>query len=89
MRADEGQSLDVQERTIAGYALMHGMTIDQTFVERGVSGSKPLSDRPQGTALLAAIKPGDTKSRRSSTACSAPPSRSQSNSPPLEPRSVT
>jgi hypothetical protein len=45
----------VQERTIAGYALMHGMTIDQTFVERGVSGSKPLSERPQGTALLAAI----------------------------------
>jgi hypothetical protein len=34
---------------------MHGMTIDQTFVERGVSGSKPLSERPQGTALLAAI----------------------------------
>ena len=50
----------MQERTIAGYALMHGMKIDQTFVERGVSGSKPLSERPQGAALLAAIKPGDT-----------------------------
>jgi putative DNA-invertase from lambdoid prophage Rac len=60
MQVDEGQSLDVQERTIAGYALMHGLKIDQTFVERGVSGSKPLSERPQGTALLAAIKPGDT-----------------------------
>src|SRR3954453_8673478 len=59
-QVDEGESLDVQQRTIAGYALMHGMTVDQVFVERGVSGSKPLSERPQGAALLAAIKPGDT-----------------------------
>jgi putative DNA-invertase from lambdoid prophage Rac len=59
-QVDEGESLDVQQRTIAGYALMHGLTVDKTFIERGVSGSKPLSDRPQGAALLAAIKPGDT-----------------------------
>src|SRR3954454_22138755 len=58
-QADEGESLDVQQRTIAGYALMHGMKIDRTFVERGVSGSKPLADRPEGAVLLAAIKPGD------------------------------
>ena len=57
-QVDEGESLDVQQRTIAGYALMHGMKIDKTFIERGVSGSKPLADRPQGAALLAAIKPG-------------------------------
>jgi putative DNA-invertase from lambdoid prophage Rac len=59
-QADEGESLDVQERTIAGYALMHGMKVDQVFVERGVSGSKPVSDRPQGAALLAVIRSGDT-----------------------------
>jgi DNA invertase Pin-like site-specific DNA recombinase len=59
-QVDEGESLDVQQRTISGYALMHGMTIDKTFIERGVSGSKPLSDRPQGAALLAVIRPGDT-----------------------------
>jgi putative DNA-invertase from lambdoid prophage Rac len=59
-QVDEGESLDVQQRTIAGYALMHGLTVDHVFVERGVSGSKPLADRPQGAALLAAIKPGDT-----------------------------
>jgi putative DNA-invertase from lambdoid prophage Rac len=59
-QVDEGESLEVQQRTIAGYALMHGMTVDQVFVERGVSGSKPLADRPQGAALLAAIKPSDT-----------------------------
>ena len=59
MQADEGESLDVQQRTIAGYAQMHGLAIEHVFVERGVSGSKPLADRPQGAALLAAIKPGD------------------------------
>src|SRR5664279_6547910 len=59
-QADEGESLEVQQRTIAGYALMHGMKVDQVFVERGVSGSKPVSERPQGAALLAVIRPGDT-----------------------------
>ena len=58
-QADEGESLDVQQRTIAGYALMHGMTVDQVFVERGVSGSVPLGDRPAGAALLEALKAGD------------------------------
>lgn len=59
-QADEGESLAVQQRTVTGYALMHGLTIDQTFVEAGVSGSKPIGDRPQGKALLDALKPGDT-----------------------------
>jgi putative DNA-invertase from lambdoid prophage Rac len=59
-QADEGESLNVQERTIAGYSLMHGLTIAQTFVEAGVSGSKPICDRPQGKALMAVLRPGDT-----------------------------
>ena len=59
-QADEGESLDVQQRTMAGYALMHGMTLDRVYVERGVSGSTPLSDRPEGAALLALVKAGDT-----------------------------
>jgi len=46
-QADEGESLDVQQRAIAGYAMMHGLIVDRTFVERGVSGSKPLCDRPE------------------------------------------
>src|SRR6201994_3017615 len=58
-QADEGESLDVQQRTIAGYAQMHGLEVASVFVERGVSGSKPLADRPQGAALLAALEPGD------------------------------
>jgi len=58
-QADDGESLEVQRRTINGYALMHGLTLNRVFVERGVSGSKPLSDRPQSAALLATLKKGD------------------------------
>ena len=50
----------MQQRQLAGYAQMHGLEVDQVFVERGVSGSKPLSDRPEGAALLAVLKSGDT-----------------------------
>jgi putative DNA-invertase from lambdoid prophage Rac len=44
-QADEGESLDVQQRTIAGYATMHGLEVDQAFVEGGVSGSVRLGER--------------------------------------------
>ena len=59
-QANEGESLDVQQRVLAGYATMQGLTIDRMFVERGVSGSKPLGERPEGAALLAVLQPGDT-----------------------------
>jgi Resolvase, N terminal domain len=39
-QADEGESLDVQQRQMAGYAQMQGLSIDKVFVERGVSGSR-------------------------------------------------
>ncbi len=58
-QADEGESLDVQDRTLRGYAMMHGMAVDRLFVERGVSGSVPLGSRPQGAALLDVLRPGD------------------------------
>jgi putative DNA-invertase from lambdoid prophage Rac len=58
-QADEGESLGVQERTIAGYAMMHGVTVDRTFVERGVSGAKPIGQRPEGGKLLGILAPGD------------------------------
>jgi putative DNA-invertase from lambdoid prophage Rac len=58
-QADEGQSLDVQERTIRGYTMMRGMVIDALFVERGVSGSVPLHERPEGARLLASLQAGD------------------------------
>jgi DNA invertase Pin-like site-specific DNA recombinase len=58
-QADDGESLGAQQRTVEGYAMMHGMTIDHVFIERGVSGAKPLVERPEGSKLLAELKPGD------------------------------
>lgn len=58
-QADEGLSLDVQQRQLQGFALQHGWTLDRIFVERGVSGTKPLSSRPAGQELLASVQPGD------------------------------
>lgn len=58
-QADEGESLGAQQRTIEGYAMMHGLVLDHLFIERGVSGSKRLNERPEGQKLLAVLKPGD------------------------------
>jgi putative DNA-invertase from lambdoid prophage Rac len=58
-QAEDGESLDVQRRTVEGYAMMHDLAFDQVYVERGVSGSKPLAERPEGARLLAALQPGD------------------------------
>ena len=59
-QADEGESLDVQQRVLVGYATMQGLTIDRMFVERGVSGATPLGERPEGAALLAVLQSGET-----------------------------
>jgi Resolvase, N terminal domain len=58
-QANEGESLGVQERQLQGYVTMQGMKLDRVFVERGVSGSIPLADRPEGAALLATLQSGD------------------------------
>jgi putative DNA-invertase from lambdoid prophage Rac len=58
-QADDGESLGAQQRVIEGYAMMLGLTVDEIFVERGVSGSKPLRDRRQGGRLLERLKSGD------------------------------
>ena len=58
-QADEGESLAVQRRQIEGYATMIGVEAPKFFIEEGVSGTKPLSDRPAGQELLAALQPGD------------------------------
>ena len=58
-QAVAGESLEVQQRVLAGYAMQHDLTVAHTFVERGVTASKPLADRPEGAALLAILKPGD------------------------------
>jgi Resolvase, N terminal domain len=55
-QADDGESLGAQQRVIEGYAMMNGITLDKIFVERGVSGSKPLGERPEGTRLTVSVR---------------------------------
>src|SRR6478736_7316029 len=58
-QAEEGESLGAQQRRVEGYGMQHDLTVDRHFVERGVSGSVPLVERPEGKTLLAILKPGD------------------------------
>ena len=57
--ADDRSSLDTQRRKILAAAEMAGMTVDEFIEEPGVSGSKPLADRPEGGPLLARLVKGD------------------------------
>ncbi len=56
-------ALPAQQRKIGGHAQVLGVKVERIFVERGVSGSKPLRDRAEGAALLAVLQPGDTVTR--------------------------
>jgi DNA invertase Pin-like site-specific DNA recombinase len=56
---NEGNSLQAQERRVAGYAMLQDWPVDELFIERGMSGSVKLADRPEGARLLARLQPGD------------------------------
>ena len=58
-QATEGESLEVQQRQIQGYAQMHGLTLAGVVVEEGVSGSVPVEERPVGGPLFAKLQRGD------------------------------
>src|SRR3984957_19169229 len=58
-QASEGESLEVQRRQIEGYALMHGLVLDDVVVEEGVSGSIPVAERPAAGPLFAKLTKGD------------------------------
>ena len=58
-QADEGVSLEEQIRRIEGRALEQGWQIAEMFIERGISGSIPLGDRPEGARLMATLRPCD------------------------------
>jgi DNA invertase Pin-like site-specific DNA recombinase len=60
MQAETGQSLQVQEAQLRGWAQMTGRTIDAVVVEAGTSGGVPFAKRPEGSKLLAELKRGDT-----------------------------
>jgi putative DNA-invertase from lambdoid prophage Rac len=58
-QATEGESLEVQQRQIQGYAHMHGLALDGIVVEEGVSGSVPVAERPAAGPLFAKLAKGD------------------------------
>jgi hypothetical protein len=50
--------LETQERVIAGYAMQLGLRVERVFVERGVSGSKPLAfDAGEGFVVACDPRP--------------------------------
>src|SRR4051794_18956376 len=53
--ADDRTSLATQRRKIAAAAELAGLAIDEIVEEAGVSGSKPLAERPSGGPLLARL----------------------------------
>ncbi|GGJ10825.1 recombinase family protein [Neoroseomonas lacus] len=55
----EGHSLDAQARMITGKAMTLGDDAVRVFVDAGVSGGTPVAQRPEGAALLAALRKGD------------------------------
>lgn len=59
-QATEGDSLAVQVEMLRAAAKLEGLDLVQVFVEEGVSGGKPLAERPEGSKLMSAIQAGDT-----------------------------
>jgi putative DNA-invertase from lambdoid prophage Rac len=62
LQADDGNSLETQVSQLKSYAITKGMTVgdEAVFVEKGVSGSVPLRDRPEGQLLWSRLNKGDS-----------------------------
>lgn len=58
-QAEEGESLDAQERKLEGYSLQKSWDMAKIYRDEGVSGSVPLDRRPAGQLLLAGLVRGD------------------------------
>jgi putative DNA-invertase from lambdoid prophage Rac len=58
-QSDEGESLELQQRQLEGYAHMHGLKITKIEIEKGVSGSIPVEERKVGGPLFARLEKGD------------------------------
>lgn len=54
-QATSGVSLGAQEEAVRAYCAMRGLELAEVVVDAGVSGGKPLSSRPGGRRLAAAL----------------------------------
>jgi putative DNA-invertase from lambdoid prophage Rac len=59
-QAEAGQSLDVQQRQLEGWALQRGVSLDAVHMEAGISGAIPFHERPEGGKLWGDLRKGDT-----------------------------
>ena len=59
-QAANGDSLETQKQQITGYAMMKGWTVARFYIDRGVRGSVPLAERPEGQRMLASVSRVDT-----------------------------
>lgn len=55
-QAQEGVSLDAQERGVRAYAALRGFDLVELVVDAGVSAGKPLASRNGGRRLLGAVR---------------------------------
>jgi site-specific DNA recombinase len=55
----ENTSLDAQEVQVTSYAQLKGIELIEVFRDPGVSGGKPLADRPAGSRLVDMIERGE------------------------------
>src|SRR5215472_10623700 len=60
LQAEDGQSLEVQQRQLEGWAKQRGVTLQGVHVEAGVSGAVPFHERPEGGKVWAELRKGDT-----------------------------
>lgn len=58
--SDDRSSLEAQRRKIEAIAQLADKSLDRVFEEPGVSGGKPLADRPAGGELTRLLHSGDT-----------------------------
>lgn len=58
-QSTQGVSMDAQRKKIEAYCDMQGLDLVSIMTERGVSGGKPLGERPEGEKLLASIARND------------------------------
>ena len=57
----EGDGFERQIEAISRYAINAGLTLEQTFREEGVSGTKELENRPALQELLLAVENGEVR----------------------------
>jgi DNA invertase Pin-like site-specific DNA recombinase len=55
-QSDHGVSLEAQDERLRAYCTVAGLSLVNVVCESAVSGSVPLSDRPAGAQLLAAVR---------------------------------